>query len=77
MNMNKLLDRFVYLLGVRKIIALTLTGTFVCLSVNGLITKDEFLPIFSLVIGYYFGKSTALEKPHEQHEHEEEKNQGG
>ncbi|MGL5749854.1 MAG: hypothetical protein ACRCXT_04955 [Paraclostridium sp.] len=48
---------------VRKIIALTLTLVFCYLSLNGTIKSSEFIPIFSMVIGYYFGKSTALDLP--------------
>jgi hypothetical protein len=59
--MAKLKDKILGLIGVRKIIALTLTGIFSYLAVVGLIGKDEFLPIFSMVVGYYFGRSTALE----------------
>lgn len=62
-------------LSVRKIIALTLTGTFCYLAFSGLVTKDEFIPIFSMIIGYYFGKSTALDVPvqYEDHSHSYEK----
>lgn len=49
---------------VRKIIALVLTGVFCYLSIIGTIKPTEFIPIFSMVLGYYFGKSTALDTPH-------------
>lgn len=48
---------------VRKIIALVLTGVFCYLSIIGTIKPTEFIPIFSMVLGYYFGKSTALDTP--------------
>lgn len=50
------------LIGIRKFIALTLTFVFSYLSIVGVIGKDEFLPVFSMVIGYYFGRSTALDR---------------
>lgn len=48
---------------VRKVIALSLTAVFCYLSLNGIIKPNEFIPIFSMVLGYYFGKSTALDTP--------------
>jgi hypothetical protein len=48
---------------VRKIIALALTIVFCYLSIVGKIDPSEFIPIFSMVLGYYFGKSTALDVP--------------
>ena len=48
---------------VRKIIALVLTIVFCYLSIVGKIEPSEFIPIFSMVLGYNFGKSTALDTP--------------
>lgn len=48
---------------IRKIIALALTIVFCYLSIVGKIEPSEFIPIFSMVLGYYFGKSTALDVP--------------
>lgn len=61
--MQKLKDKLLALIGIRKIIALSLTVVFCYLTVSGVIGKDEFLPVFSMVVGYYFGRSTALDKP--------------
>lgn len=50
----------------RKSIALFLTLIFGVLTVVGFITGKDIpqavTPIIAMVIGYYFGKSTALEK---------------
>ena len=58
-------DGLIYILfgSVRKVIALLLTLVFSFLCIRGSITTNEFIPIFSMVLGYYFGKSTALEPP--------------
>ncbi|ATD55139.1 hypothetical protein [Clostridium chauvoei] len=48
-------------LSVRKIIALLVTIVFCYLSIIGRISSSEFIPVFSMIIGYYFGKSTALD----------------
>lgn len=48
---------------VRKIIAIVVTLVFCYLSIIGKIKSSEFIPVFSMIIGYYFGKSTALDTP--------------
>ncbi|HSQ90432.1 hypothetical protein [Romboutsia sp.] len=48
---------------VRKVIALLLTIVFCYLSIQGRINQDQFIPVFSMVLGYYFGRSTALDIP--------------
>lgn len=55
---------------VRKVIALLLTLVFSFLCIRGSITTNEFIPIFSMVLGYYFGKSTALDTPKSNTENE-------
>lgn len=47
------------LLQVKKIIALLLTLIFCYLAVIGKVTSDQYLTVFSLVIAFYFGQSTA------------------
>jgi hypothetical protein len=49
------------LLSVKKIIALLLTLVFCYLAVIKNISSTEFLSVFTLIIGYYFGQSTAKE----------------
>lgn len=48
---------------VRKTIALAATAVFCYLSVIGKVSSSQFIPIFTMIIGYYFGKSTALDVP--------------
>jgi hypothetical protein len=47
------------LLQVKKIIALLLTIVFCILSIKQKVSSQEFLTVFSLVIAFYFGQSTA------------------
>jgi len=47
------------LLQIKKLIALLLTIVFAVLSLRGLISSSEFLTIFSMVIAFYFGQSSA------------------
>lgn len=50
-------------LGIRKIITILLTLCFAYLSVMGKIGTTEFMTVFTIVIGFYFGGSTALDDP--------------
>ncbi len=47
-NLKKLID-------VKSIITLTLTAVFAVLSLKGVISPDQFLTIFTVIIGFYFG----------------------
>ncbi|CEH32936.1 hypothetical protein [Romboutsia lituseburensis] len=65
--MNSKIDKDGFLFNifgsVRKIIALLLTIVFCYLSIDGKVTQEQFIPVFSMVLGYYFGRSTALDIP--------------
>jgi hypothetical protein len=47
------------LLSIKKIIALLLTVVFGYLSVIKTISSSEFLTVFTMIISFYFGQSTA------------------
>jgi len=47
------------LLQIKKLIALLLTIVFAILSLRDFISSSEFLTIFSMVIAFYFGQSSA------------------
>lgn len=51
------------LVEVRKLIALTFTVLFVYMVVTEAVDSVIALSMINIVIGYYFGKSTALDKP--------------
>ncbi|QLY78030.1 hypothetical protein [Clostridium intestinale] len=53
------------LLQVKKLIALLLTIVFCALSFKGQVTAEQFLTVFSLVIAFYFGQSTARQAKNE------------
>ncbi len=53
------------LLQVKKLIALLLTVVFCGLSFKGNVSSQEFLTVFSLVIAFYFGQSTARQAKNE------------
>jgi hypothetical protein len=54
------------LLQIKKIIALLTTIVFCILSLKGLISSTEFLSVFTLVIGFYFGQSSVRQTVKEQ-----------
>ncbi len=43
------------LIDVKSILTLVLTVVFAVLSVRGVISSSEFLSVFTLIIGFYFG----------------------
>lgn len=48
-------ERLSKLLTVKSIVTLALTAVFCALAVRGTISGTEFLTIFTIVIGFYFG----------------------
>lgn len=49
------LKQIAKLIDVKSIITLVLTVVFAILSVRGVISSSEFLSVFTLIIGFYFG----------------------
>lgn len=47
------------LLTVKSLVTLTLTLVFAYLAVVGSVTADQFLTIFTVIIGFYFGTQKA------------------
>lgn len=54
-----MLQKLSNLIEVKKLIALMISITFIILSLAGVIPGDSFINIFLMIIGYYFGQSTA------------------
>lgn len=59
--MNKLIDRLTKLLTVKSLVTLTLTVIFSVLCVQGKLSGQEFLTIFTTVIAFYFGTQAVKE----------------
>lgn len=53
--------RFANLLTVKSIVTVALTAVFSVLAMRGTISGTEFLTIFTVVIGFYFGTQRAKE----------------
>ena len=57
--MENLKKRLSNLLTVKSIVTVALTAVFSVLSLRGTISGTEFLTIFTVVIGFYFGTQRA------------------
>ena len=54
-------NRLANLLTVKSIVTIVLTAVFSVLALRGSISGTEFLTIFTVVIGFYFGTQRAKE----------------
>jgi len=54
-------ERLEKLLTVKSILTLVLTGVFAYLSIIGTITAKDFLTIFTIIVGFYFGTQKVKE----------------
>ena len=59
--MENLKKRLANLLTVKSIVTVTLTAVFSALALRGTISGTEFLTIFTVVIGFYFGTQRVSE----------------
>lgn len=60
--MTKLiLERALKLLSVKSIVTIVMTAVFAALCVQGRLSGQEFLTIFTTVIAFYFGTQAARE----------------
>ena len=59
--MENLKKRLANLLTVKSIVTVTLTAVFSTLALRGTISGTEFLTIFTVVIGFYFGTQRVSE----------------
>lgn len=59
--MDELKRRLSNLLTVKSLVTLTLTGVFAALSAKGQVTTEQFLTIFTVIIGFYFGTQKVSE----------------
>lgn len=59
--MENLKRRLANLLTVKSIVTVTLTAVFSTLALRGTISGTEFLTIFTVVIGFYFGTQRVSE----------------
>ena len=53
-----MLENLANLIGVKRIIALAITGALIGGFATGKISGEQFLPLATMVIGFYFGKGS-------------------
>lgn len=49
------------LLTVKSLMTLTLTAVFAWLSAKGSVTTEQFLTVFTVIVGFYFGTQKVKE----------------
>lgn len=54
-------DKLAKLIDVKSIVTLVLTGVFSAMAITGVITGQDFMGIFTVIIAFYFG--TQATKP--------------
>lgn len=59
------------LLKIKSLVTLSLTSAFVYLSINGTFSSVEFMTVFTMVIGFYFGTQKLDEFETEEKDDEE------
>lgn len=59
--MENLKKRLTNLLTVKSLVTLTLTAVFAALSCMRQVTTQQFLTVFTVVIGFYFGTQRVAE----------------
>lgn len=59
------MDRVWRLLQIKKIIAILLTLVFCVLALKRVVLPEQFLAVFTTVIGFYYGQSSARQTARE------------
>lgn len=55
-------EKFAKLIDVKSLMTLALTGGFIGLTCTGEISGEQFLTIFTMVVGFYFGTQSEKSK---------------
>ena len=58
------------LIDVKSIVTFVLTGVFAYLSIIGVVSGEQFLTVFTMVISFYFGTQAGKKETQEQEEKE-------
>ncbi|MBR3646056.1 MAG: hypothetical protein IKN54_06520 [Lachnospiraceae bacterium] len=65
-----MIKRIAKLIDVKSLVTFVLTGVFAYLSVKGVISGDQFLTVFTMVVSFYFGTQTGKREAKEEQEAE-------
>lgn len=58
-SMKEFIQKIVKLIDVKSIMTLTLTYVFSALVLRGKVTSEQFMTIFTMIVGFYFGVQSA------------------
>lgn len=64
--MNQFINKITNLIEVKKLIALTVVYVFCGLAISDKVDTGVFTNVVTLIVGYYFGQSTARNIANEQ-----------
>lgn len=71
-----MLKKLAKLIDVKSLVTLALAVAFIILSLKGIISADQFMTVFTVVISFYFGtqvgKKEAIEANEKNNQNEEE-----
>jgi hypothetical protein len=59
--MENLIKRITNLLTIKSLVTLVMTVVFALLSVRGDVSSEQFITIFTVIIGFYFGTQAVKE----------------
>lgn len=60
--MKEILAKITKLIDVKSIMTLVLTGAFFYLVVSKIVDGREFMAIYTMIVGFYFGVQTTKDK---------------
>ena len=66
-----MLKKLAKLIDVKSIVTFVLTGVFAYLSVIGVISGEQFLTVFTMVISFYFGTQAGKKEVEKESEESE------
>ncbi len=61
-----IIKRIAKLIDVKSIVTFILTAVFAYLSVKGVISGEQFLTVFTMVVSFYFGTQTGKREKEEE-----------
>ena len=67
-----MLKKLAKLIDVKSIVTFVLTGVFAYLSITGVISGEQFLTVFTMVVSFYFGTQAGKREKEAIEDHEKE-----
>lgn len=66
-----MLKKIAKLIDVKSIVTFVLTGVFAYLSIIGVVSGEQFLTVFTMVISFFFGTKKGREEKEEEQDGED------